>query len=476
MKKIAAAGTAFFFVCLLLYISGLTSCYTSKIVAPDKFNKNYSKYIKEIIVMKTDGSRQVFVNGWIDGGSFHGIDASQEVTSIPLAVISYFKFKIFEKGKTLGLTLGLLGGLIVGGLVFSVIVYATHITISPISCPHVYSYDGQGWTLDAEPYSGAIARSGEFTDYSVLDDIEPSQGAYRLMFTNESNEIEYTNEVKLLAVDHDPALEIIPDTSGEPVTVADLKPPFYAVTQGGEDITTRIDGNGELFWEGNPFKTYADPSRPREELHLKFHRPADAGEAKLVMKGSNTLWGYRIMEDFLAQFGGSARKKLDKLDSDPDGREKIEGFLKKNGAWIEVLVLSGGRWEPAGYFREVGSSVARTQVLRVKVPEDAGPDLEMKLRWAPLFWSIMRLGVDYSRDLKPAAVHEIAPAEAFDAKAGDVTDLISAEDDTYYTARNGDEATMTFTEPAPVEGMKRTIILKTTGYYNLLIPGGKRSR
>jgi hypothetical protein len=472
MKKIASIATVFFFACLLLYVSGVTSCYTTRTVSPDKFNESYSDRVKEITVVKTDGSRQVFVNGWIDGDSFYGIDGSQQVTSIPLAGISHFHLKIFSRGRTLGLTLGLLGGVFAAGLIFSVVVYVTHTTIS---CPHVYSYDGQDWTLDAEPYSGAIARSGEFTDYSVLDSVKPLQGTYRLKFINESNEIEHTNEVKLVVVDHDPSFEIIPDASGEPVAVSDLKPPLHAVTQSGEDIAPRIDGNGELFWEGNPSRAYADPSRPREELHLKFEKPAGAGEAKLILKGSNTLWGYRVMEDFLAKFGGGARKKLEKLDSDPEGKKKIEGFLKKNGAWIEVLVLVEGRWEPAGYFREVGSSVARTQVLRIGVPKGAGAALEVRLRWAPLFWNIMRLGVDFSEDAQPAAVREIAPVEAVDTKAGDIAGSICAEDDVYYTTRDGDEATLTFAEPPPVEGMKRTVILKTRGYYSLLIPDGKEA-
>jgi hypothetical protein len=457
-RQIKPAFTPVLFIPALLIVSGWISCYHRMKVPVSEFNPKWAQDIEQVTVYKLDGTEIQFVSGWVKDQTFFGLDESYAIQEIPTAEISHFVIRTFSKSQTTVLATSLVAPLSFVGLV-----------MSSMSCPHVYSSDGSGWTLDAEPFSGAIARSAMTTDYSTLGHIRPTGGYYAIRYVNESEEIEFTDEVRLVTVDHEGSVTIVPGPDGELVSLGDVRPPFFARSRTGEDLLKRMNGAGELFWEGNPDIPYADPSKPREEIHLKFQRPAGAGSAKLILKGQNTLWGFHIMVDFMTKFGSLAKKKLDKMNDDPRGKEKVESFMKKFGVWIEVLVRKDGAWQRAGYIRESGPSVAKTQVFRIDLSAVTGETVEVKLRWAPLFWSILGLGMDFTEDGSNLVVNEESPHSAVDSRQGDIRAIVLEKDGAFYKTHKGDEALMTFEQPAMPEGAwKRTVILKTSGYYNLV--------
>ena len=82
------------------------------------------------------------------------------------------------------------------------------------SCPFVYSFDGENYVFDGEPYGGAICPALERTDYCLLENLKPFKNQYLLQLTNEVNETQYTNEFKLWVVDHPQDVSVIPDING----------------------------------------------------------------------------------------------------------------------------------------------------------------------------------------------------------------------------------------------------------------------
>ena len=107
-------------------------------------------------------------------------------------------------------TVGLVVGIAAGTLV-TVVAIAL---LTKQSCPFVYSWDGEKYSFDAEPYGGAIAQGLERDDYSELEHLRADHGMYRLLLTNEVDETQFTNLMELWVVDAPADAQIVSDEFG----------------------------------------------------------------------------------------------------------------------------------------------------------------------------------------------------------------------------------------------------------------------
>ena len=96
------------------------------------------------------------------------------------------------------------------------------------SCPFIYSFDGEKYVFDGEPYGGAICPALERTDYCLLENLKPFNNQYLLQLTNEVDETQYTNEFKLWVVDHPKGIRIVPDINGKLFTISN---PLVPISQ-----------------------------------------------------------------------------------------------------------------------------------------------------------------------------------------------------------------------------------------------------
>ena len=136
------------------------------------------------------------------------------------------------------------------GLCFGVLGILTAFPLYGVqrSCgPSVYSFDGRGFVLDCEPYAGAIAekRAG----YSRLNHLRPVGHACRLKMVNDLDETQYTDELRLLVVDHPLNTEVVPDASGHIHTIASPIRPTAARELPGTDVLDLIGAEGDRCWE-----------------------------------------------------------------------------------------------------------------------------------------------------------------------------------------------------------------------------------
>ena len=450
-------------VCLIAHFA---SCYSSKTEMVYDLSAGLPQHESVTVHMK-DGSVQEYKSGGIVEERFIGIDDAGKAEEIFLEDILYFELE--TKELSTGMTV--LAGV---GTVLAAVVVTTLIVIAVASCPHVSVFDGESWVLEAEPNGGAITRSTEYTDYSVMRYTSPAEdGTYRMRLENNLEEIDFDNELKLLAVEHSPGARVIPDVNGSLLAVSNVARPAYAMTDGGVDLLEEYGVDGRLFWDGDRHKTDYDEKHPRDELYLKFERPAGARTGVLVFEGSSTYWSKYIMADFLSKFGRSAAARFARLENDPLGREKVERFMKKSGYYIDVQIEHNGEWIDAGCFKTAGTYVSKLQALQIDFPESAGDTVEIKLTYAPFFWNIMEIGMGYRAEHENFRVTELTPVEAIDTGRGDIRELLLARDDLYYRAVQGDRADITFHVPAACRDMEQTLILKTSGYYNFILDEDK---
>ncbi|NJD19502.1 MAG: hypothetical protein FIA95_09520, partial [Gemmatimonadetes bacterium] len=219
------------------------------------------------------------------------------------------------------------------------------------SCPLVYSFDGTGFRLDSETYSGAVARALERTDVDNLDHLAPVDGTYRILMRNERPESQYTDALALLAVDHPPEVSVFPDADGQVHAARDVRSPLQVagiVAPSPPSDLQAVASADERYWSGAPLEG-ADPARDgdlRDGLVLSFDRPAGS-EALLLLRARNTPLASQALQQFLELQGSELVAWNRRLAADPGLRERKSGWIAREGH-LQVSVERSGGWEPAG--------------------------------------------------------------------------------------------------------------------------------
>lgn len=332
------------------------------------------------------------------------------------------------------------------------------------SCPFVYSFDGSSYILDSETYGGAPFKAAERTDYDNLDYLLPVDGKYHLKMTNELSETQYTDELKLIAVDHPKGAKVVPESYGTIHTISSPVAPFSATDFDGQDVTRIIAKKDELFWESNPFSK--DPEIPdelRDGLILEFPKPPGARKAKLIANVRGTLWSAHLVRNVMELCGEGIDDWHELMNRDPKARSNVMEMLVREGLLL-VKTWEGAGWKHKGHFWEVGPVIPKVQVLPLDVSAVEGERLRVKLECPVAIWMVDYVAVDYSDD-ETSQVKELEASEVIDQDGNDIRELLRSDDDRFYVTEFGDSANLTFHEPPVLEDFARSFILKTRGYY-----------
>jgi len=320
--------------------------------------------------------------------------------------------------------------------------------------PFVYSFDGKEFVFDSEPYAGAILI--ERTGYSELNRLAAADRQYQLKIVNELNETQYTDELKLLVVEHPVGTDIMPDVTGHIHTIASPITPTSASELPGTDILHLVSEKDNRFWEGClSDKSFNIGIGERKELILEFPKPQNAKRAKLAMNVSNTLWSSSASAKFLQSFGNSYPVM-----------SAVRSWARKGFIRFEVQAWENGKWTAKGWIRGASPHLPKDQVLVLDVSAIAGQSLKLRLMLAASFWRIDSAIVDYSEDT-PIRVTELEASEAVNHEGQDIREALRADDDNFYVTEKGDSAMITFDEPPAVGNMARSFILKATGCYKI---------
>jgi hypothetical protein len=323
------------------------------------------------------------------------------------------------------------------------------------SCgPAVYSFNGEEFVFDSEPYAGAILV--QQTRYSTLNHLTPVDGQYRIKMMNELNEIQYTNQLKLLVVEHPLGIDVVPDITGQIHTIRSPFAPTCACQLPRTDILHLLKAKGGIFWESAPSeKNFSIIFGRREKLILEFPKPASATRAKLVLRVSNTFWSSSVSSKFLKVFGNSYLVM-----------SAVRFLARKGFIRFAVQAWENGGWKIKGWVRGASPHLPKEQVILLDVSAISGECLKLRLMPAVGFWRIYSAEVDYSDDI-PVKMMELDPAQAVNHCGEDIRQTLTADDDNFYAAEKGDCVMIAFNEPLAVTNAARSFILKAKGYYKM---------
>jgi len=338
------------------------------------------------------------------------------------------------------------------------------------SCPFIYSWDGQRYVFEAEPYGGAITRGLERDDYGELPSLVADHGVYRLVVANEENETEYTNQLQLMVVDHAPGIAVKADEFGHFYAFDSLFESRSAHDQDGRDLRPWFAASDHLIWE-----PLAPPDRAhgaRQVITLTFPRPPAAREGFLVARVSTGLWGAQMIRQFSQLRGTALTDWYAAIDTSRSAAAALHQWnLREELYALKIAVEEPAGWEVRGVIPGSGPLLAADRVVPLDLSHVRGDSVRIRIRPPYGFWALNSFAIAY-RTAGEVHVTTVEPATARTSDGRDVLGDLRSADDRYYAMPNtGDYAFVTFAAPPLAPGATRTVFTHARGYYRMhLVP------
>jgi hypothetical protein len=334
------------------------------------------------------------------------------------------------------------------------------------SCPFIYSYDGQNYVFDGEPYGGAICEALTRTDFCRLEHLKNGNGRYRIMITNEVHEIQNTDQLSLIIVDHPKEVSVIPDEQGNFYAIEKEQSALKIENNHGSDFKEWMNKKDDFYWTSEVSSKGRNNERLRDTLIFTFKKPLHAKDAKLVLNAGTTLWGSKMLLEMTALRGRSADNWFESLKN-PMAYEQLEYWNQREELYrLNVHIYIKDHWEKRGEITGGGPFMIEDRAIPLDL---TGVEDTLKIKLSPPvgFWQINYVAMDFT-PIEKADYQEVFPSIAlYDGK--EVTSLLKDVDHRYLThPLNGDKAIVEFGAPLEKVGMNRTIFAKTTGYYDLI--------
>lgn len=460
-------------VALALFVLYLPACTTWR---PQSFSAQaviLDERPKRIRLTRLDGSRVEIANPRIMGDSIVGTNRDWgrlgRGPAVALDDIRFVETQEIHGGNTTLLMVGL------GIAALAVAAAAAQDDPPPppprttdpyISCPLVYSWDGEAWRLDSGTFGGAITRATKRTDVDNLVYAASDAGRLRLKLANELAETDHVDALSVLVVDHDPDVTVAPDGDGNLHSLGKLQTPLGASDFRGRDVLQLVAAADELNWQSAPFGRSPDrPEDIRDGLVLEFVRPAGVNAGKLVIDGRNTTWASYMLTELISAHGTATDAWYDSLDTQPRFRQQFASLAARTG-FLGVSIHTAAGWEHQGYIWEAGPEIAKRQVFPLDLSRVPGDTVRVRLESAPSFWLIDQVALDYTTS-QPFTVQEINATQAIDHAGRDVRHLLAAVDERELVMETGDYVELQFDLPPAEPGKTRSFVLRSTGWYRV---------
>jgi hypothetical protein len=334
------------------------------------------------------------------------------------------------------------------------------------SCPTVYTWDGNAYSLEAEAFSFNVTRLLSGRDLDRLDLGRPVDGEYRLMVTNEALETHYIDHLALVTADHVLGYKAFPTDAGRVVLFGRETRLARAENQAGRDVCALIVSRDTAWYRTDSARVrqLAD-SAVHDWIDIAVPVPKGARRLCLALRGRNTLMSTVMFYDVLLKSQG-----VSSLDWQGMSRRSLP-YAVNLSRWhhrhfgLRIRTRSGSGYRDLAWIRDAGPIAWHDVAVELPVPR--GDTCHLRLDFLPDNWMIDWIGVSFDNP-EPAQVREI-PCGAVRVADGTVSGaeavLLARNDGHYLVTAPGDCRYLVF-RPEPVSGgLEREYFVRSGGYY-----------
>ncbi len=376
--------------------------------------------------------------------------------SIPLSDIASISVNDKNTGRTIAnIVLTTVGTI----FILTLIVLATK-----SSCPFVYIKNGNDFDFVGELYPGIITPNMQKNDYLPLPNFSAENGQYTLKIANHLKEVQHTDFVQLISVNHEKNVEVLIDSKGKLQSFKNLISPASVTQDNGlKNRNKALKKDNEFY----AFDTSIYSENSTRNVIFDFNNPLKEKNAKLYLTAKNSVWLDYIFGKFNEQLGSYYNKF--QRDQQKVPFDTIRKWSESQHIPLSIYLKTNDGWKLIEKISTVGPMAMRDIVVPLTLENVERLDkIQIKLETGFMFWEVDYVGIDYSKniDLKPTYIN---PSTAIDQYGNDVTLLLNRPDGNFFSQPNiGDEVIVHFPMSLPKENEKQSIFLQNRGYYNYI--------
>lgn len=376
-------------------------------------------------------------------------------TEIPLSAISRISVNDKNTGRTIAnITLSVIGSLFVGILLVAAL---------KSSCPFLYIKNGENFDFVGELYPGTITANMQRDDFLPLPPMSDNEGICDLKICNYLKEIQYTDLVELITVNHEPNVEVLIDSKGNIQTFSAIERPSKVILDDGTTEEMLITNKDNEYYAFNSTINTRDGKR---FTIFEFDNPIKNKEAKLYITAKNSVWLDYIFGKFNEQFG-SYYNTFQRKQQDMS-RDSLINWSQKQNIPLSVYLKTTNGWELVEKLNTVGPMALRNLAIPIDLKKLNSDKVIIKLETGFMFWELDYIGIDYTKN-RSVKIDNALPLQALDQNNNEVTDQLSRVDGNYLVQPNiGDEVVVSFRTNRPEQHLVQSRFLKSRGYYNYI--------
>jgi hypothetical protein len=346
----------------------------------------------------------------------------------------------------------------VGYTVATMVVLVAIVAATKDSCPFVYTWDGEAYSIAGEIYGGAISSPLERSDYLALPDLTAVEGYYHLRIANELKERQYINLTELVAVSYPRGTRVVFDKHGTVHTIEEPRLAVVATSSAGIDYADALAApNHDVF-------RFDDGGEDVGSITLTFPRPGGAASGKLVVHAKASHWLDYVFDRYTEQFGVLYNRWAARIAR--RSTEELQEWNLSQSLPLQVFVETADGWRFVDHFDMVGPLFGtRELVLPLDLRDVEGDEVRVRIETGFAFWELDAAAIDYSTN-RPAQVAHVKPQRATTLEGEDVRELLSGDDGQYLRQFEiGDAVNLYYPAQQAGAGEELAIFLHAKGYY-----------
>ena len=331
------------------------------------------------------------------------------------------------------------------------------------SCPFIYVKNGDEYIFTGELYPGVLTANQQRDDYLKLPYLKKGDSDFSIMITNELKEIQFTDFVQLIEIDHPNNVDVLLDQYGNPHTFSDIISPNRVLVD-----NLNIDIGPAMIQDNDSylFNSKTNESSSLRNIEMTFKQPKPCGKAKLFLTVKNSMWLDYVFGKFNEKFG-TYYPQFQK-DQETASKEKSTKWMNEQNIPLSVYLKTSKGWDLVNRINTVGPMASRNIAVPLDLSKVVGEEVVLKLETGFMFWEVDYAGIDFSENVA-LDVKYINPYQALDGNNENVTRLLSSKDQRYCIQPNiGDKVVVNFKTNETDPDVERSYFLKNRGYYKYI--------